>query len=472
MVSSVEPEVTLVRQEVKFEAQERIFCSEIGLRQLSQSDALKRAPLPVFAKNVTYRAKNVYLSGSFLEQFEHLQYENKKDVIPEEIQTQLQAQACGTDDVRLSSRWRQNYLYEVIASDAPCHLYFDIDGAIPEGEERKAQDFKQSTLFKLCCAELKAQMSTVPSFNTVNASMFVLDASDATKYSRHLILQFPGFAFSNNAHCGAFVRYLCGKYGSELNGYGVDLTVYSKNRLFRSAYCSKGKSPKRVFWPHSVVRSTGTTVCSVDHHLGPRSSLFHESLITNVFLFHRAAYLPYIYLIGYNEAFLRHYGSTSLIRKRSRESDLPDPGSRIKRRSSGGTISTRIDIWQTPFLELCRRDIAVAFSYNLMNDFHEYVTFNMDDSSARGSVLFPMRTGVCSFRPNNPHSSEHSYVVVDLRKLTFRALCHSDKSPCRESKLANSWQTLSREAIRLYNANEFYNKLILAALPDLLYSQG
>ena len=461
MSAPPEPEVTLVRKNINFAEQEWMFCNEINYDQLSQSDALKRTPLPIFAKNVTYDAKNVYFSGSFLQQFEHLQREFEKDAIPDEIQTRLREEASAGDDVQLISRWRQNYLYEVIPSDTACHLYFDIDGSAAEGPERKVLDEKQQQLFDLSCKELNILLGTT----TVNGSMFVLDASDAVKYSRHLILHFPGFAFKNNAHCGAFVRYLYGKYNSELEGYGVDLTVYSKNRLFRSAYCSKGKSPKRIFWPHSVVTSSSTILCTIDHSLGPRSSLFHESLVTNVFLFHRVAYLPYIDLIVFDEPFLTHYGSTILVKKRKRDST----GSRYCKRPSTSVIGTRFDIWNNPFLELCRRDIAKVFAYNPISDFQEYCILNTDISIAKKTIVFPMRTGVCSFRPTHPHSSEHSYVVVDLTNHTFRAQCHSQKSPCVESKGNSVSCALSSEVVRLHKENERYNNLVLDFLPSVLY---
>ncbi len=474
------PVVTLQERPIKIDQQERIFCKETGIKQLSQQDALARGPLPVFAKNVTLKAKNTYLSGSFLEMFNHLAYEWTKPTMPARVLEKLKQELApaladdkaggesnsspskrGEADVQLPSAWRQNYLYELIPEDAPCHLYFDIDGKVPEGGQRDVMERKQGALFRLCCEELRLQITPAQ----VEVSMYVLDASDARKFSRHLIFHVPGFAFANNRHCGAFVRYLCAKHAEQLDGAGIDVLVYTVNRLFRAAYCSKGADPGRVLRPHSVVTSAGSTRLDAPE---PRSSLFHESLITNVFLFHRGNYVPRVQLLSYDSEFLSRCQSTAKMRKRERGTGAEGTGERTKRRRSKAA-GTYFAIWGNTFLTRCQRDIEAAYAYR-PKDFREQALLNTDDSSGHQTLIFQMVTGACSFRPGSPHGSDHSYAVVDLQRLKFRALCHSEKSPCVEGKTRSVWRDLSPAAQRTRKENVRDNHFISTHLPAALFS--
>ena len=126
------PQVTLHEKAADFAQLEMVFYCETQQQRsrrywmhCSQAEALAHTPMPVFAKSVTYDAKNEYFSVSFLELFEQLQREHCKPAVSAET-----AQTEGKKDPSWSPSWQwcRNYYYELLPKHAPCHLYFDIDG--------------------------------------------------------------------------------------------------------------------------------------------------------------------------------------------------------------------------------------------------------------------------------------------------------------------------------------------------------
>ena len=103
--------------------------------------------------------------------------------------------------------------------------------------------------------------------------MLELDSSSPTKFSRHLLVRVPGWAFSNNAEVGAFVRAITHSPAAQQALYVykdplpeqqqqqqgqqqqqqqrarvcfVDGAVYSKNRHFRLFGSTKGGKAARL----------------------------------------------------------------------------------------------------------------------------------------------------------------------------------------------------------------------------------
>ena len=165
--------------------------------------------------------------------------------------------------------------YEVIREGAPCKLYFDIEYQIEHNPNINGDELM--SIFKDYLIEFI--------FNELNIKISKPDIIDLTsttkhKFSRHLIIVFPGnVVFKNNQQCGIFVRKLCDqiritakmglhhfnkstqlnqKWGKQLQKLFVydmdpnncadynrilfiDQAVYTRNRCFRLIKSSKLK---------------------------------------------------------------------------------------------------------------------------------------------------------------------------------------------------------------------------------------
>ena len=94
------------------------------------------------------------------------------------------------------------HFYEVITERAPCHLYFDLEyskEANPDkGEGEEMLCTFVHTLIEFIQRTLRVSCSS--------AEVLDLDSSTAAKFSHHLIVHIPGWAFASNAHVGRFVH--------------------------------------------------------------------------------------------------------------------------------------------------------------------------------------------------------------------------------------------------------------------------
>ncbi len=454
------------------DALEWMFRKETGIQTCTHGEALARQPrLGIFAETVTYNARNAYLVGSWLELFERLQHELRKPIVPAET-----AQREGEADEKWAPtprhKWCRNYFYELIPESAACHLYFDIEARVPEGAARELLASKHRALFELCCAELQAQMPDDDG-DALTCAMLVLDASNDRKFSRHLILHVDGTAFLNNSHCGAFVRYLVDKYPDELGDAGIDMDVYTRNRLFRTLYSSKMATPSRLFRPHSrITAHDQNMVRSGVEEVS--STLFHESLVTNVFSFHRAHPLARIKLIGYSDQFLAEHCARGRNLKRGHSTgDINTSAAQKKPQLlyGHGFALERLCITDLPFLMRCRDDIAAEYGYDATQDFAEFALYWAEPDMK--TLLFPMASGACYFRGKaDPHRRNHSYVVVNTKKLDFCAHCHSQKSPCveqaKELQQQRVWPALSANTKRVRKRIICTNALLWDHVPAAL----
>ncbi|KAK4793092.1 hypothetical protein SAY86_023527 [Trapa natans] len=149
--------------------------------------------------------------------------------------------------------------YEVIQEGSPCHLYFDLEYSKKENPDKDGDEMVE-TLISAVLLVLNEKYSIQGNQEWI----LELDSSTEDKFSRHLVLRIPKFAFKDNSHVGAFVTEICSwisnakesdqRYGKlfickdstssgTINHIFVDTAVYSRNRCFRLAFSSKaGKS--------------------------------------------------------------------------------------------------------------------------------------------------------------------------------------------------------------------------------------
>lgn len=136
--------------------------------------------------------------------------------------------------------------YEVIREGFPCHMYFDLEYPKAPGlNEGLDDDALVDTLLGFVRKRLRDDFD----LELCEDRIYELDSTTERKFSRHLIVQVPGYAFYNVEHVGYFVQQVCADSGNKLllrqnldsdrMGYVVDTAVYTKNRLFRLAYNCK-----------------------------------------------------------------------------------------------------------------------------------------------------------------------------------------------------------------------------------------
>lgn len=187
-------------------------------------------------------------------------------------------------------------MYEVIAEDAPCKLYFDLEFERKYNPGRDGVAMVEK-LVAVACREWEEIFGDPCSTDDV----LWLDSSTAKKFSCHLIFQMTRM-FRDNREAGAFVRLLCEKMknlaslkkesssalaasrtaranplvrnrsGSEV--LFCDEGVYTRNRNFRLFHCTKlnKDTPLVLAENDSYVRSLGKPRDDKD--------IFLDSLIT------------------------------------------------------------------------------------------------------------------------------------------------------------------------------------------------
>ena len=180
----------------------------------------------------------------------------------------------------LSTDPSRMHWYEIIREDLPCHLYFDVEFRRTDGLNQNVDGEKMVDLW---IGHVNTMLEYVESvYDTVlwdaaevcichavvfprawcrrnfglhveDKNIFELDSSSESKFSRHIIMRIPGYAFYNNIAVGDFVAQVLSACGRDLlvdvehkgcpdrtRGFFVDTAVYTKNRHFRLAYSCKG----------------------------------------------------------------------------------------------------------------------------------------------------------------------------------------------------------------------------------------
>uniref|UniRef100_A0A6A7G8N9 DNA-directed primase/polymerase protein n=1 Tax=Hirondellea gigas TaxID=1518452 RepID=A0A6A7G8N9_9CRUS len=104
----------------------------------------------------------------------------------------------------------QKIFYEVIRTDYPCRLYFDLEfdrtiNPTVDGEIL-LQDFIE---------RLISQIRSKLDIEISEENIIDLDASSSKKFSRHLICHLPNAVFDNNQSMGVFVDELCSNLEDE-----------------------------------------------------------------------------------------------------------------------------------------------------------------------------------------------------------------------------------------------------------------
>lgn len=272
---------------------------------------------------------------------------------------------------------RVRHFYEILRPDAPTHLYLDVeyDRALNPtlGDVGPAVDEAVRRAFRVL-------------YDLEEVDPIELDASDARKFSRHMIYRArDGRMFADPFHCGAFARRISIFPEARVAGGGVasvvDLGVYTKWRAFRCATSSKMRAPDRPF-----VR------------LRPSRASFAETLTQSE--------APPSGLLECSE----RDGSAPASGRGPRailDDSLPlapEPSERFFR-----ALAAEIeDFW---------RDGSVAF---------------VRHDPADAVALFSSDSRWCGLK-GDEHSKNHVYFVADLRRGAWRQACHNRtrESCCR-----------------------------------------
>ena len=105
--------------------------------------------------------------------------------------------------------------YEIIRGGLPCRLYFDIEydktlNASVDGDEAMAI-FKKYLVMQIhSILGIEISQDVISGQNVHNRNIIELDATNAKKFSRHIIVLFPdNVVFNHNQHVEVFVKMLC-----------------------------------------------------------------------------------------------------------------------------------------------------------------------------------------------------------------------------------------------------------------------
>ena len=163
--------------------------------------------------------------------------------------------------------------YEVIRDSVPCRAYFDLEFPVATNSEVQGDDLTaawiQLVLFKIYHKW---------GLSLGRDDVIVLDSTSKDKFSKHVIIIIPNeegsgeILFADNSAVGALVAEVLADITQYSNGvirplkeyeflwirnkngeyaFFVDLSVYTRNRLFRLLWSSKaGKSQQLMQTPH------------------------------------------------------------------------------------------------------------------------------------------------------------------------------------------------------------------------------
>lgn len=114
----------------------------------------------------------------------------------------------------------RRFFYEVIRENEPCCLYFDIEYA-----RDMNPSINDEALMRTFLDALREALRAEFQVELLAEHIVDLDASSASKFSRHLIVK--SCVFRNNAHVGLFVRRLMIKlYTDSLSGSSPYSTLF------------------------------------------------------------------------------------------------------------------------------------------------------------------------------------------------------------------------------------------------------
>ena len=147
------------------------------------------------------------------------------------------------------------HFYEVITTDTPCKLYFDVDIY-----QDRDQSLRWKDLVDHLISYVNHCLMVMYQRECKKTEVILLDSSTEEKFSQHII--YPHIFFRNNQECGYFVKKIADAARAFADGTGLnefteafplprldelfiskgsrsgtyflaDLTVYSRNRHFR-----------------------------------------------------------------------------------------------------------------------------------------------------------------------------------------------------------------------------------------------
>ncbi len=182
-------------------------------------------------------------------------------------------------------RWYQSKseknrkFYEVIPSQSPSKLYFDLEYPVMENEFKDADGRK---MLDVLLEETKIMLYEMFGHQVLNEDIMILDATTPLKYSLHVI--FTKTVFENNSSMGCFVKVLKSKLHETHSGLFdvknkgrtvsfIDSCVYKKNQNFR-CYLSR-KMGKENYLLLSNIENASWKYAS-------KEDIFKASIITNV----------------------------------------------------------------------------------------------------------------------------------------------------------------------------------------------
>jgi len=172
----------------------------------------------------------------------------------------------------------QRHWYEVIREGTPCHLYFDVEFQVANCPGWDG-DLMVGTLMNAVQELLMAWFG----LSLPMQSIFELDSTTTSKFSRHVVVTLDRVAWLNNMHVGAFVTQVMAYLHESRHEPGfecffandksafVDLSVYTANRNMRLLLSSK-------FGREAVFAST---IRSLPRGMS-EEQLFYSALICNV----------------------------------------------------------------------------------------------------------------------------------------------------------------------------------------------
>ncbi|CAN0049343.1 unnamed protein product, partial [Heterosigma akashiwo] len=153
--------------------------------------------------------------------------------------------------------------YELITENDQVKPYFDIDLNNTVLEDEDKENLIEGILIELRNA---LQNNFNIELNLTSDNIIVLDSSSNTKTSMHLII--ADIHFESNQHQKQFILTYLKNILSKSNIYGIDTSVYTKNRSFRLPHCTKmGKNTYLEFQKNGEIATKDD---------------FYKALITNV----------------------------------------------------------------------------------------------------------------------------------------------------------------------------------------------
>lgn len=339
--------------------------------------------------------------------------------------------------------------YEIFMEERPCHLYADLEFSKDtnkgiDGDELCAEieTYVKQSMIELGYVERESDVRTI-----------ALDASSASKFSRHYIFKMEekgidgethNKVFVNNYHCGAFFRRIQNRivkdHGKidDLNNkfflwgedekdfvykpveknrqFIIDMGVYTKNRQFR------------LPWNTKYLKNRYFQFLEKPIELGKLTGKFMDTLLDQFM----DAMATYVDLVNDSKVFcLELDGSqpTSTSNKRIFRED-PDEidtfmpvSSSSKRKRDPTTIIPRgnKEISHPVFDEIAR---FICEIWNSTNGvwFKEYNTEYM-------TATFETRSRDCHYK-GSQHKGNNIYFVADFKRLRFRQKC-LDETDCQ-----------------------------------------